>query len=212
MQGQVVGAVQGARTHYRPIQSVLTPNTEPGAIVEALLKLAEFPILYLADLDALMGHPLQSRLIVELCMQHKEIEFWVDAGPWSEMETSWPANCHAILGTEYADDWPQQKVSVLSLDFNEQGLMGGRQIWKQPQRWPEQVIVMGLHRVGSLLGPDWELLRQVRTRAPDRRWIAAGGVRGRQDLEALFGDDYDALIASALHNGEVTHEDLHALQ
>ncbi len=210
-QGQVVQAVRGERADYQPIRSVLTPDTKPGAVVEAVLALFAFPVFYLADLDALMGEAPQSGLIVELCTQHPNVEFWIDAGPIDPTETPWPENARAVYGTEYTQDWPQHDIPVLSLDFDQTGLIGGQQIWAQPQRWPEQVIAMALHRVGSLHGPDWPLLQRLRNHAPKRRWIAAGGLRDAMDVRSLLEADYDVLVASALHRGTVTREDLQAL-
>jgi len=207
-----VQAVRGERATYQPLRSVLTHETRPGSVVDALLEFAPFPVLYIADLDAIMGNSSQSGLILELCAEHPEVEFWVDAGPSNDANTEGPENSRRVLGTEYADTWPQEGIfSIRSLDFNQDGLMGGQQIWDQPAQWPESIIAMCLHRVGSMNGPDWELLYRTRARQPERNWIAAGGIRGVEDLKALLDDGFDVLTASALHGGTLTREDVSIL-
>ena len=80
-------------------------------------------------------------------------------------------------------------------------------------RWPARVIVMTLDRVGSQSGPDLERLRAVKTAAKERAIYAAGGVRGVDDLRSLMNAGITgALVASALHSGQITAADIHALQ
>src|SRR5262249_9162262 len=79
--------------------------------------------------------------------------------------------------------------------------------------WPARVIVMTLDRVGSQSGPDLERLRAVKAAAKDRAIYAAGGVRDGDDLQSLVNAGITgALVAAALHNGQITAADIHALQ
>ena len=73
-----------------------------------------------------------------------------------------------------------------------------------------RVIVLDLARVGVGQGPGQEeLCRQLRAEHPDLELIAGGGVRGREDLRRLAAAGCDAvLVASALHDGRLTREDL----
>ena len=206
-QGQVVQATGGDRALYEPIQSALTRSVDPVQVVDDLLRFAPFPVFYLADLDAIMGKPARCRLIVELCRRHPGVEFWVDAGPLPEPEETLPGNFRSVLGTEFACDWARHGDRViLSLDFDREGLRGGAGIWAQPDSWPARVIVMCLHRVGSLEGPDFELLEQIRMIRPDCRLTAAGGVRNADDAQRLLDSGMDALVASALHRGNISAE------
>lgn len=208
-QGKVVQAAGGERALYEPIQSALTCGVDPAQVVDDLLRFAPFPIFYLADLDAIMGKPAQCRLIVELCRLHPAIEFWVDAGPPPDPDGSFPDNLRPVIGTEFARSWPaQDDRAILSLDFDQEGLRGGTEIWAQPDTWPACVIVMCLHRVGSMEGPDFELLERIRTIRPDCRLAAAGGVRNADDVRQLLKTDMDVLAASMLHQGGISAEEV----
>lgn len=207
-QGKVVQAAGGERALYEPIRSTLTCSVDPAQVVDDLLRFAPFPVIYLADLDAIMGKPTQCRLIVELCRRHPTIEFWVDAGPPPDPDESFPGNLRLVIGTEFADSWPtQDDRAILSLDFDQEGLRGGSEIWAQPDTWPTCVIVMCLHRVGSMEGPDFELLERIRAIRPDCRLAAAGGVRNADDIQQLLDADMDVLVASVLHQGRISAEE-----
>ena len=211
-QGKVVQAAGSERALYEPIQSALTHSIDPIQVVDDLLRFASFPVFYLADLDAIMGKPTQCRLIVELCRRHPAIEFWVDAGPPPDPDASFPDNLRPVIGTEFACSWttPDDRA-VLSLDFDQEGLRGGTEIWARPHTWPACVIVMCLHRVGSTEGPDFVLLERIRTIRPDCRLAAAGGVRNANDIRRLLEADMDTLTASMLHQGRISVEEIQGL-
>jgi phosphoribosylformimino-5-aminoimidazole carboxamide ribotide isomerase len=64
------------------------------------------------------------------------------------------------------------------------------------------LVVMTLDRVGAGQGPALARLRATLAQAPAKKVIAAGGVRGTLDLEALEQMGVHAvLIASAIHDG-----------
>lgn len=68
---------------------------------------------------------------------------------------------------------------------------------------------MTLARVGAFAGPDLALLSAVARRAPGREIYAAGGLRDARDLEALARIGVaGALVASALHDGRLSRDDL----
>jgi phosphoribosylformimino-5-aminoimidazole carboxamide ribotide isomerase len=71
------------------------------------------------------------------------------------------------------------------------------------------VIVMTLARVGSSAGPDVQRVADIVGRAGKRRVYAAGGVRDRDDIDALRGAGAaGVLLATALHSGTITAGDL----
>ena len=82
LQGQVVHARPGARKDYLPIQSSLSDAAAPEAIIDALLDLFPFKIIYLADLDAIRerGSEVNKHLICRLLLKYPQISFWLDAG------------------------------------------------------------------------------------------------------------------------------------
>jgi phosphoribosylformimino-5-aminoimidazole carboxamide ribotide isomerase len=98
---------------------------------------------------------------------------------------------------------------ALSLDFREERFLGDRAMLEDARRWPQRVIVMTLARVGAGKGPDVSRLADIVSRAQGRRVYAAGGVRNAHDLDALeAAGAAGALVATALHEGRLTSDDL----
>ena len=203
-QGRVVQAAGGDRSRYEPIRSVLTRSVDPIRVVDDLFRFTPFPVFYLADLDAIMGMPAQRQLIVELCHRNPIIEFWADSGPPPDPGDVFPDNLRPVVGTEFIRDWTHGDRAILSLDFDQKGLRGGGGVWARPDSWPARVIVMCLHRVGSMEGPDLDLLDRIHDIRPDCRLAAAGGVRNAEDAHRLLAAGMDVLAASALHQGKIS--------
>ena len=210
--GSVVHAKQGERDTYRPISSGLAATSAPRDVLAGLLRLHPFKTIYIADLDAIEAKGGHSSLIAELADIHPQLEFWVDSGNATSFDR---ASIHHVVGSE---SMPQTEnlptiapMAILSLDFRGENFVGPPALLEQPALWPERIIVMTLARVGSGDGPDLERLASIRQRAPARRVYAAGGVRGRDDLEALRNAGAAGiLVASALHDGRLTPTDLAA--
>src|SRR4051812_22723799 len=55
MNGQVVRAVAGRRSEYKPIQSQIATDAQPATVASALLERFGFEMVYVADLDAIQG-------------------------------------------------------------------------------------------------------------------------------------------------------------
>lgn len=212
-QGRVVHARGGARADYLPISSRLCRSSDPFAVVESLLNLHSFDLLYVADLDAIQGTGDHRALLERLRRRHPRLTLWVDAGLGSAgavAEFAHRGPGRPVVGSEslpcgLAPDvktWAENLV--LSLDFRDQVLLGPADLLAKPQHWPADVIVMDLARVGRHQGPDLQRIANLRRQASEHRLYAAGGVRGPDDLAAL--DDAGVagvLIASALHDGSI---------
>ena len=219
--GQVVRAQRGERSAYRPIVSGLAPGSEPLVLARALWAAArtndlDDPRLYLADLDAIQGRAMQTGTIAALLAALPQLTLWLDAG---FAEAGQARALRAALGpvgarvrpvygseslasaaalAELTDD----PDAVLSLDSRAARPLDPAGCWQRPELWPRSVIVMTLDRVGTGLGPDLASFRRLRSAAPDRRWIGAGGVRNAADLDAASAAGASAwLVASALHDG-----------
>ena len=54
-QGAVVRARMGQRDQYRPIETPLSPTSDPVDVARGLLAVHPFATLYVADLDAIAG-------------------------------------------------------------------------------------------------------------------------------------------------------------
>jgi phosphoribosylformimino-5-aminoimidazole carboxamide ribotide isomerase len=76
-----------------------------------------------------------------------------------------------------------------------------------------EVIVLDLLRVGSGEGLDMTLIADLHSRFPTVELLAGGGVRDAADLGALTAAGAaGALVATALHNGTITADELRSLR
>ncbi len=218
MDGQVVRARAGRRDDYRALTSVLCRSSRPEAVLDGLLSLYPFQRLYVADLDAILGRGDHRMTLETLRRRHPELELWVDAGfadcaaalSWQRRGLGRPVlGSESLKASPDARAWPPQ--SVLSLDFRERAFLGPEALQHEAERWPDEVIVMTLARVGVGAGPDLPRLAQLRRRRPDVRLYAAGGVRHAADLAALAAAGAaGVLLASALHDGALSRAELAA--
>jgi phosphoribosylformimino-5-aminoimidazole carboxamide ribotide isomerase len=222
MGGLVVHARAGDRDRYRPLEhSRISASPDPATVIEGLLALHPFRTLYIADLDAIRKLGDHKALIFGLRRMFPQLHFWVDAGFAGE------CGCRRflaaglgdlVLGSESQADlrlldlFGHDTRLILSLDFQGDRRLGAEALFEVPERWPERVIAMTLARVGRGGGPDVERLAGLRRLAPEKRFYAAGGVRGAGDLRALEAlGCAGALIASALHDGRLGSDELAAV-
>ncbi len=217
--GLVVHAKQGQRHTYQPIKSVISASAKPETVLSSFLELYPFKTIYIADLDAIQKTGSQNEIILGLAASHKECEFWVDASINAIQNN--PSDCYAeniklILGSE--NKLSEELLStllkknpdiILSLDFNAHGLIENSYLLKDNSNWSEQIIVMTLSHVGSNKGVDKQCLNNVLSLAKNNKVYAAGGVRNKDDLMELKSMNVNgALIATALHTGAISKEDL----
>jgi len=203
MGGVVVHAKKGRRDSYRPLQTPLCEGATPRAVIDGLLGLHAFKTVYIADLDALTGQGNHRVLLAGLQRDYPGLRFWVDQGLDAPVGRAVPVIGSESLGGEGLDalHCPDGGF-ILSLDFMGERLLGPVSLLDEPDRWPETVIIMSLSRVGANAGPDFRRLEEFRSRRPDKRIIAAGGVRDAADLQRLDGLGIGGvLLASALHSG-----------
>lgn len=225
--GQVVHARRGQRERYAPIQSRLAPGSDPLRLAQALLQHSGSTRLYLADLDALQGGPVQTallqRLVEALRAEHPGLRLWLDAG-WPDRDaahTLWQQLGAAataldpVFASEALRDPaalahcfdPQDALgrrALLSLDRRDGRTLDAAGAWQRPDLWPAQVIVMTLERVGSAAGPDLDTLAALRALAPEKQFIGSGGIRDAADLQAAATTGACGwLVASALHEGRL---------
>ncbi|HFD11015.1 MAG TPA: hypothetical protein ENJ32_00890 [Crenotrichaceae bacterium] len=217
MNGIVVHARHGNRQTYQPIQSLLCETAKPGNVINGFLELYPFTTMYIADINRLSANGNNTGTIIQLVEQYPHIQFWVDQGILHHHKYQPPENWLQIIGTESLTDAMLATVRlkpaelILSLDFK-QSLIGSSQILEYPEQWPQQVIVMSLNKVGADTGPDWILLQKIKQLAMNSHIVAAGGIRGTSDLIKLSEMGiHRALLASSLHSGKLSGDDLHRL-
>jgi len=214
--GLVVHAKQGQRDDYRPINTALCQSSALMDVLQAFLALAEFDTFYIADLNAITGTGNHCDQLLSIMERFPSITFWVDAGRLSELNMpKLPQNWLPVLGSESFNDQNLAELDalnnnfILSLDFLGMTTLGADALFNNMKQWPEIVIIMTLDRVGSQQGPDLKKLAGYATTYPDKSFVAAGSVRDRVDLVALqnIGINH-ALIASALHSGQINSADI----
>lgn len=223
LDGQVVHAKHGNRHAYQPISSQLTPSSKPIDIVKAFLDIYPFQTLYIADLNAIQSIETDAdhtSIINEIRTQFPALSIWLDAGMQNtHLANNTQPNITPILGTESFSTLEQyQSVKqslnhfVLSIDIKQQGYTGPEMLLDMPKAWPENIIIMTLAKVGSNSGVDLSTLTKMKQKAPMKNFYAAGGIRHLADLQTLASARIQgALIASALHNKQLSTNDINKL-
>ena len=218
--GAVVRAIAGERADYLPIVSPLFTGSEPRAAVRGLMALHPFPVIYLADLDAIEGRRSDPGLFARIADDHPGVELWVDQGArtWDDVarQLCIDSVC-AVIGSETGVSAGELRGLgarfgpriIASLDFRASGFVGHGDVLADPSSWPDRVIAMTLARVGVAQGPDLAAINAIKRRHPAGRVYAAGGVRTVDDLAAAArAGAAGALVSTALHAQTITAADL----
>jgi phosphoribosylformimino-5-aminoimidazole carboxamide ribotide isomerase len=219
--GVVVRARMGQRDQYRPIETPLSPTSDPVDVVRGLLSVSAFRTLYVADLDAIERKGDAKTALARVRSAFPQLDIWVDNGladadaarAFLEQGAD-----HLVLGSEAQTDHMlveslrNDRRVILSLDFRGDAFIGPPSLLATPAIWPRRVIVMTLARVGSAAGPDLERLAAIHKISENRQVYAAGGIRHAGDLATLKRSGIaGALIASSLHDGRLTRADIEAM-
>jgi len=212
----------GKRADYRPIATPFGPPHDAPAIARALLGITFSPVLYIADLDSILGRGNNFDLCQALADAIPGTDLWIDAGFSNQDDCAFwlPLGATLVIGSETIasiEDWRAICADfgsniVLSLDFDEQGLRGPKELMSQLDLWPERVIIMSLGRVGTEIGPDLELLQETIASAGNRHVYVAGGVATHDDVATVKkAGARGVLVATALHSGAIGQKEIAAL-
>ncbi|MGF6742679.1 phosphoribosylformimino-5-aminoimidazole carboxamide ribotide isomerase [Paraburkholderia sp. CNPSo 3155] len=232
LDGQVVRAVRGERSAYRPIQSRLVATSDPLATARALLEASGARTLYIADLGAILQRGAHASTLAALRAALPGIELWLDAGfaDYASMRALFEridaavdqldrpaansnlATLVPVFGSEtlreiHALHAAQRAglAPILSLDHRAGELLTATALDRSSAWWPSRVIAMTLDQVGSYAGPDLATFERLHAQAAAHTTlIGAGGIRNRADLAAAAGTGASAwLVASALHDRQI---------
>ncbi len=211
--GVVVHAQQGMREQYQPISTNLCQSSDIYQVIKAFLGVYDFDTIYIADLNAITHQGDHDLLISEVLTSFPNILFWIDRG--YQRFKKYPGNYLPVIGSEcYNNETVLELKSfnnhfILSLDYSKSEALGAKSLFSDPGLWPETIIIMTLNRVGSHQGPDLDKLNRFCRQYPNKNFIAAGGIRNIADLQTLKKVGVQqALIASALHSGAITHKEI----
>ena len=236
MQSQVVRGIAGRRDDYRPIVSKLIDTAQPLAVARAFRTHFGFDEFYLADLDAIQNG--QPAFEVYDRLQREGFRLWIDAGIRTGRDDALAALLETdaagiIVGLESVAGPGQLREivqltgvrrCVFSLDLNAGRPLGRADLWHTFDPWTiaqhavdalgvRRLIVLDLSRVGvgDGVGTEEFCLRLKRT-YPEVEITAGGGVRGADDVRRLHTIGVDCvLVASALHDGRITPDDVKRL-
>lgn len=236
--GVVVRGVAGRREEYRPIASKWCEDPSPASVARGLRATFGFDECYVADLDAIGGDEPDVGAYRDVVAS--EMQPWIDlgcgspalVGAWNDFLRSHASRGRIVVGLESLADVSGleciladvRESIVFSLD-----MQAGRPLTKSAAwgNWsPDEIaahvvacgvtsmIVLDLAGVGVGQGvPTLDLCRRLRAKYPHLELISGGGVRGVDDLKALRDAGCNAaLVASALHDGRLTPELIHAFE
>jgi phosphoribosylformimino-5-aminoimidazole carboxamide ribotide isomerase len=227
--GLVVRGIAGRREQYRPVVSNITSSAQPLEVARAFRRHFDLTELYVADLDAIACRP--PAVDIYAALQADGFRLWVDCGvrdgPEAQvlaadgverivagLETLTGPAALRRLCEEHGDR------IVFSLDLKGGKPLPGSGEWNAAEASAiagqavacgvRRLIVLDLARVGLAEGTGTEeLCGRLITEYPEVQVLAGGGVRGPADLLRLRRSGVaGALVASALHDGRLTREDL----
>jgi phosphoribosylformimino-5-aminoimidazole carboxamide ribotide isomerase len=212
------------------VQGILGSGGDPLALAAAYRDRLGCRACYVADLDAIAGGIGHSNLLTALAVLG--LTLWVDAGVSSAGQADALVRlgiAQVIVGSETLGSGDQvgelaSTLSpdrlVLSVDLRSgvlrapPGVETPRQLVALAARAGiSRIILLDLARVGAAAGPPLDLLATLRPLFPGLAFYAGGGVRHRDDLEALAqAGAAGALVATAFHQGILTAADVQAYQ
>jgi phosphoribosylformimino-5-aminoimidazole carboxamide ribotide isomerase len=231
--GQAVHAVAGHRQYYQPIRSILHASSEPICLARAIRDHLGLHTLYIADLDAIAGGPLN--LSIYHHIYELNITLLLDAGvrdvdsvgPLHELRRD---GCTIVVGLETVRG-PAELAGIVGLVSAEKvifslDLHNGRPLMAAPRAWATEdprdlvriaieqgvrhVLVLDLSRVGTGRGLGTEgLLARIREAHPGICFSVGGGISTIDEVNALRAAGAHAvLVGSALHDGRIGYQQL----
>ena len=221
MQGSVVSAELGNREHYSPVTSEICTNSDIANVLSSILSVNTFNTIYIADLDCIENNRIDEALWPDICSRYPHIEFWLDLGKftlsWNQIFQRTP-NVRPVIGSESFSSIKklsdaltslQNFNPLLSIDVKNNIVLGPGNLLTTFTHWPQEVIILPLHQVGSSTGPDIALIEKVRDILPTQLLYYGGGIRDINDLNTLSKLKLSgALISKSLHNGQISKNDL----
>ncbi|MFN3622279.1 MAG: HisA/HisF-related TIM barrel protein, partial [Nitrososphaerales archaeon] len=215
--------------NYKPVRSTLVNTHDPLDVATTFKVKLKRDTIYVADLDAITGSGENTDLVMRI--KHAlNLIVMLDggAGNFADVKKIIQQGFdYVVLGTETLQRLDELKKTlespfaervITSLDVKAQKTISECRELKglDPieaakilhQIGVKRVILLELDRVGTLQGPDFKLLEDVRM-IPFEEVLIGGGARNKQDLLTLRKLNVNGvLVASALHNGSLKLEDL----
>jgi phosphoribosylformimino-5-aminoimidazole carboxamide ribotide isomerase len=233
--GKAVRGRSGDRERYVPVRSALTKESsrapgDPPALLAAYRAALRPDTVYVADLDRIMGRG-DNDAVLEVLMSHApDTRFLWDGGlssPAALSRARHDGRPVPVIATETLRSIEDLRAAretgppetVLSLDLRAGGVvsrsgalssLGEEEILLRARACGfRSVILLLLDGVGTSRGLPFERLTRLRKLADDLDFLAGGGVASMDDLLRLRDAGFSgALVATALHEGFISPEDL----
>jgi phosphoribosylformimino-5-aminoimidazole carboxamide ribotide isomerase len=225
--GKAVHAIAGNRAEYEPLSSRWSATACPLEVGKSLVENVAIDTLYLADLDSITKGQPNWWLYRDL--QQIVPSFWLDAGVRTSADARLLREAgiqNIVTGLETLDGADQLAEileegidPIFSLDLREGSPLGN---WDEAVEGildnvlamgVSRLLVLDLARVGVGAGVGTEpLLASIRQRYPQIELYSGGGVHALADLQRLKSLGLSGvLLATALHEGRITREELRRL-
>lgn len=230
LDGLVVRGVAGQRAEYRPLQSKLIETAVPLDVARAMRTEFGFQRLYVADLDGILHRSPNWAVYQQLI--NDGLRLLVDAGINSieDARRLSRLGCEVVIGLESSPSPDHAsrmvaacEVATFSLDLQSGRPMlaeGGSGWSHDPCEIVRQAVGCGVSRLIVLDLADVGMGSGTRTGTlcqwllaefPDLHLTCGGGIRNLDDLRRWWTLGVkQILVASALHDGRLTKEDLAA--
>ncbi len=214
----VVKAFSGERKKYKPIKSKLINSSNLENIINSLLKEYKFKIIYIADLNAIMGNKNNLKIIKKVIKKFPQIDFWVDYGIKTFLDFKKFKNMpfKTNIGSETLKNTMElkkiykikKKEIILSLDFKNDLFLGPLNLIKNKKLWPKKNIFMMIDSIGRKKRP--ELLKFKKFGLDSKKdYYLAGGISNNKDINFLKKNGFKGVILStALHERNIIYKDL----
>ena len=212
----VVKAFLGERKKYKPINTKLANSSRLENVITGLLKEYKFKIIYIADLNAIMGNKNNFRIIKKVIKKFPKIDFWVDYGVknFLDFKKYHDNRFKTIIGSETLKNTDElkkiykhkKKEFILSLDFKNNFFLGPKNLIKNNKLWPKKTIFMILDSVGSKKRPQLVKLFNLDKK---KDYYLAGGISNNKDIKFLEEKGFKgAILSTAIHEKNIIYKNL----
>ena len=212
----VVKAFLGERKKYKPINTKLANSSRLENVIIGLLKEYKFKIIYIADLNAIMGNKNNFKIIKEVIRKFPKIDFWVDYGVknFLDFKKYHDDRFKTIIGSETLKSTDELKKIykhkkrefILSLDFKNNFFLGPKNLIKNNKLWPKKTIFMILDSVGS---KKRSKLIKLFNLDKKKDYYLAGGISNNKDIKFLEEKGFKgAILSTAIHEKNIIYKNL----
>jgi len=212
----VVKAFLGERKKYKPINTKLANSSRLENVITGLLKEYKFKIIYIADLNAIMGNKNNFKIIKKVIRIFPKIDFWVDYGVknFLDFKKYHDNRFKTIIGSETLKSTDELKKIykhkkrefILSLDFKNNFFLGPKNLIKNNKLWPKKTIFMILDSVGS---KKRSKLIKLFNLDKKKDYYLAGGISNNKDIKFLEEKGFKgAILSTAIHEKNIIYKNL----